>query len=434
MKRKGLLAISPFFFFLFFYIISSLIAGDFKSTPIVVAFLFSSVYALFVTPNHSLTEKIKIFTKGTADPSLIFMILIFILAGTFSSSASAMGCVSNTVNFILTVLPARFILASIFIAGCFLSFGTGSGIGTIVALGPIAAGVAEQTGANMPLTLSVVVCGAMFGDNLSFISDTTVVATQSQGCHLNDKFKVNIFIALPAAIAVCILYVFLGKEINDVDVPSTYNVIKIIPYIIVIICSLLGMNVLVTLLSGSLICGIMGIVMRDFNFYGWLGAMASGIENMSLFITIIMLATGLIAMIQYNGGVKYVVDKCTKFVRGTKSAEAMICVLTALVCACTANNTVTIMSVGGIVKDLSEKFNVDKRKACSIMDISSCIVQETIPYSTHLLPAAAFGGVATIEMLPYVFYPYALVICLIFAIVFGLPKLTRKPLADSVGE
>lgn len=424
--RKGLLAISPLIFFILFYLTSALITGNFSKIPIVVAFLFASVYALVITRKLKLSEKVMTYCKGAGSPNVLFMIMIFVMAGAFAQCASDMGCISETVNMILKLLPPKLIYASLFIAGCFISIATGSGIGSIVALGPIAVGVAESSSASMPLMCALVVCGAMFGDNLSFISDTTILSTSSQGCELKDKFRTNFLIVLPPAILLTLLYIYLGADLTTTVEIGDVQYLKILPYIAVITMSVCGMNVLLVLLLGVLICGIMGLVGGDFDFLGWLTAIEQGINGMSAFIIIIVLAAGMIAMIEHNGGIAYIVSLCTRFIRGRKSAEACICILTALVCICTANNTVTIISVGDIVRGIAQRYGVAPRKAASLMDISSCVLQELTPYSTHLLVAAGFAGITTLSIIPYVFYAYLLAISLVISVLFNIPRIKEE--------
>ena len=429
MIRKGMLGISPLVFFLVLYVGAALLTGTLSKVPIAVMFLFASVYAIVTTPNLPYKEKIKIYCHGAGSPRLTYMIWIFVLAGTFASSAQEMGCIQETVNLILTFLPAQIIYASVFIAGCFISMATGSGMGSIVALCPLAVGVAEGVGGNLSLMCAVVVCGAMFGDNLSFISDTTVLATSSQGCSLKDKFRVNFLIVLPIAVVVLMMFVYQGIGIPmESRPPVELNYWKIVPYVSVIILSVCGVDVMATLFFGTLLCGVMGITMGCFDFGGWLQAVDAGIAVMAPMIAIILLASGMIGVMKYNGGIDFIVSVCRRFIRGRRTAEASIALLTGLVCASTANNTVSILTVSDIVKEISGKYGVDPRKAASLLDTSSCIVQELLPYSTHLLAAASFAGISTISMLPYMYYPLLLTLGVSAAIIFNFPSL--KPLKN----
>lgn len=420
--NKGLIGLSPLILFVLFYLTASLIAGDFTKVPVLVAFFFASIYAVAITRGLSLPDRVRVFGRGAGAPKVIFMLLILFIAGAFAKNAEDMGCIGETVNCILKVLPSRFVYLSIFVAGCFVSFATGSGLGSIVAVGPIAVGLAQACGSSLPFMCANVVCGAIFGDNLSFISDTTIIATTSQGCQPKDKFFTNLKIALPAAIITAVLYLFAGKNLQPVTVTESVNYIKIIPYLAVIIMSVLGMDVLILLLSGTALCGIMGMAMGEFDFYGWLASIEAGINGMGPLALIFIMASGLMALVQHNGGLDFLVSACTRFVRGRRSAEACISLLSALVCACTSNNTIAIMSVAPIAKDLSDRFGVDPRRAASLLDTSSCIMLEFLPYSTHLLAAAAFAGISASQLIPYVFYPFALLLFLIIMIVAGGPR------------
>lgn len=429
MNKKGLFGLSPLIFFLVFFLGASLICGDFSKVSIIVSFFFASIYAVAITKGLSLPDRVRIFGRGAGTTKMMFMVWIFLCAGAFSSSAEAMGCIQETVDCILTLLPAQYIYVSLFIAGCFISMATGSGIGSIVALGPIAIGVAVTTQSNVSLMCALTVCGAIFGDNLSFISDTTIIATTTQGCELKDKFKANMWIATPAAIVVAIIYFILGKGVDIPPINATVEYLKITPYLLVIIMAIAGVDVLILLLTGTLFCGIMGICYGDFDFYGWLTAMEKGMCGMGNLLIIVLLAAGLMALINHNGGIEYLASTCTRFVKGRRSAEAGITILSALTCICTSNNTIAIITVAPTVKKISEQYGVDPRKAACLMDTGSCIALELVPYSTHLLAAAALGGVSAATLLPYVYYPFALIIFLILAIVFTFPRL--KPLAQS---
>ena len=420
--KKGLLGISPLVFFVLFYLVTSLIAGDFTKVPVITVFFVSTIFAIIMTRGLSLSDRVRTFGRGAGTTKLLFMVTIFICAGAFAQSAIAMGCIDATVDLILQLLPSNLILASIFVAGCFLSMATGSGIGSIVALGPIAVGVAQQTGINSAMICALVVCSAMFGDNLSFISDTTVIATTTQGCELKDKFRTNLWVVIPASLIVFGIYIYMGKDYNNIVVPDKdVNILKIMPYLIVLLLSIFGVDVLVSLTLGILICGIEGMVIGAYDFFGWMTAIAEGINSMAFLVVIVILAGGFMALIKYNGGVDFIVKVCTRFIVGRRSAEACICLLSAIMCACTSNNTIAIMNVAGIVKELSEKYGIAPRKAASFMDTSSCITQELLPYSTHLLVAAAFASLSAADLIPYCYYAYILAIFVIISILLNIP-------------
>ena len=426
MNKKGFIGITPLLFFLLFFIGASIICGDFSKVPIVTAFFFASIIAVALTKGLSLPDRVRIYGRGAGTTKMMFMIWIFFCAGAFAKSAEAMGCINETVNCILTLLPPNCIFASIFIAGCFISMATGSGIGSIVALGPIAVGVANATGANMSMMCALVVCGAIFGDNLSFISDTTIIATSTQGCQMRDKFLVNSWIAVPAALVTIGIYLFLGKDMESYEITETVDYIKILPYVLVIIMAVAGVDILVLLLIGTAICGIMGMAYGMFDFYGWLEAIKQGIFSMSELTVIVLMAAGLMALITHNGGMEYLISKCMRIIHGRRSAEFAIALLSAVTCLCTSNNTIAIITVAPAVKEISQKFGIDPRKAASLMDTASCISLELIPYSTHLLAAAALGSVASATLIPFVYYPFALLLFTIIAIVFNIPRLTTK--------
>lgn len=423
--KKGLVAISPLIVFLAFFAFCAWLGKGFDAVPLIVAFLVATVVAVATTSGLSLSERVHVFGRSAGTNNILFIILIFICAGAFASSAKAMGCIDATVYAVLSLLPERYIFVSIFLTGCIISMATGSGIGSIVALGPIAVGISHAIGGNMEMLCAIVVCGAMFGDNLSFISDTTVIATSTQGCELRDKFKANLWIALPASICTIILLIWLGRDLPEVSVPSDAQWIRVLPYILIIALSVLGVDVLVLLLCGALLCGIMGMLLGDFNFIGWIQAINTGIESMGPLTIMVILAAGLMGLVTHNGGTEFIIRICTRFVHSRLSAEVCIAVLTGLICLCTANNTIAIMTVSTIVKELSTKFGIDPRKAAALMDTSSCIVQELIPYSMHLLAAAAFAGISAASLIPHVYYCYLLLLFMIVAIIFNLPRFKK---------
>lgn len=423
--KKGLLGISPLVFFLAFFLGTALLCGEISKVSITISFLFAAIYAVAITKGLNLPDRVRVFARGAGTGKMMFMIIIFVVAGAFAKSAEAMGCIDATVNIILSFLPPKLIFVSLFITGCLISMATGSGIGSIVALCPIAIGICQTIDGNPALFCAIVVCSAMFGDNLSFISDTTIIATSTQGCKMSDKFKVNLWIALPAAIVTIIIYYYLGRGAGSVDVEHTAQNIKILPYILVIVLSVCGCDVLITLLTGALICGIMGMSMGEFNFIGWTSAMEAGVNGMGSLIIVVILAAGTMALITHNGGLDFIVSICTKFVKSRKSAEGCIALLTALICVCTSNNTIAIVSVSSIVKEISEKYGVDPRKAASLMDTSSCIALELLPYSTHTMVAATFAGISAASAIPYMFYAFMLALFLIVSIVFDLPRLRK---------
>lgn len=420
--KKGLLALSPLIVFIVFYLVLSLIAGSFNKVPITVAFMIASIYAIATSGGFPLAKRIDIYSRGAGSSSLLLMLWIYVLAGAFAASAKAMGSIDATVNLALSVLPSGMLLPGLFIAACFISISIGTSVGTVVALVPIAAGIAQATGSNLPLTTAIIVGGAYFGDNLSFISDTTVVATQTQGCKMSDKFRVNSLIVTPAALIILLIYGLMGQNVQAPAHIGEINFVKVIPYLVVLITAILGMNVMSVLTIGILLCGILGIVEGGYDFFGWLEAMGKGITGMGELVIIAMMAGGMLEIIRSNGGIDYLIDKLTAHVSSKRGAELSIAALVSLVNICTANNTVAILTVGGIAKKIGDRYGVDKRKAASILDTFSCTVQGLIPYGVQMLLAAGLAKVSPIEIIPYLYYPMAIGIAALAAIIFRLPK------------
>lgn len=420
--RKGFWALSPLLVFLFLYLVTSIIANDFYKVPIVVAFLISCIYAVLITKDTKLEERIKIFSKGAGNPNMMLMIWIFILAGAFAASAKNMGAIDATVNLTLHLLPDNLLLAGIFLASCFISLSVGTSVGTIVALTPIAAGIADKTDTNLPMLVAIVVGGAYFGDNLSFISDTTILATKTQGCEMKDKFKVNFMIVTPAAIIALILYIFGGINIEAPQNIPPVNVLKVIPYLIVLATAIMGMNVMIVLTLGILLAGAIGFVTEEYTLYTWFNAMGSGIMNMGELIIITMLAGGLIELIRYNGGITYVIQSLTKKINGKRGAELSIAALVSLTDICTANNTVAIITVGPLANEIAERYGIDKRKSASILDTFSCFAQGLIPYGAQMLMAAGLASINPVCIIPYLYYPMLMGLCAFLSIIFRYPK------------
>lgn len=421
-NRKGLLALSPLFVFIFFYLILSLIAGDFYKVPITVAFMVASIYAVAISATMPLQRRIDTFSRGAGADRLLLMLWIYVLAGAFAASAKEMGSIDATVNLALTALPSDLLLPSLFVAACFISVSIGTSVGTVVALVPIAVGIAQSTHTSIPLMAAVIVGGAYFGDNLSFISDTTVVATQTQGCKMSDKFKVNSQIVAPAAIIVLVIYALMGLSLQAPPQVPDVQWTKVIPYIAVLVIALMGMNVMAVLTIGIALCGIIGMADGTYGLYDWFGAMGKGIVGMGELVIIAMLAGGMLEMIRENGGIDYLIEKLTAHVHTKRGAELSIAALVSLVNVCTANNTVAILTVGGIAKKIGDRFGVDKRKAASILDTFSCTVQGLIPYGVQMLLAAGLAGVSPIEILPYLYYPMTIGVAALLCILFRYPK------------
>ena len=420
-----MLALSPFLIFMIVYLAGSLIAGDFYKLPLTVAFLIASAYAICITPKLKLKERINIFSRGAGNENIMLMVWIFVLAGAFAKIADQMGAIDATVNLTLHILPSGLLLPGLFLAACFISLSIGTSVGTVVALTPVAVGIAEQTGCTLPLIVAVVVGGAFFGDNLSFISDTTIVATQTQGCKMNDKFKANIWLALPAAIIVFVLYIFLGKEIQapqDIQLLAWY---KVIPYLSVLVLAIAGVNVLVVLLVGILLAGTIGMLSGSFGLMDAMGAMGQGIMGMSELIIVTLLAGGMLALIRHNGGIDYLIHALTMRINGKRGAKFTIASLVILADLCTANNTIALVTVGPMAREIAEKYGIDKRISASLLDTFSCFAQGLIPYGAQLLMAAGLANITPFDIIGYLYYPIALGVMAALGIVFDFPKLKR---------
>lgn len=420
--KKGLLALSPLVVFILMYLVTSIIAGDFYKVPITVAFMAASMYAVVICGGLPLGKRIDIFSRGASTGQMMLMIWIFILAGAFAHTAKVMGAIDATVNLSLTLLPGNMLLAGLFLAACFISLSVGTSVGTIVALTPIAAGIASQTDSSAALVTAVVVGGSFFGDNLSFISDTTIAATQTQGCRLSDKFRANSFIVMPAAMIVFVVYLFLGQGITSPHSVGDMSFVKVIPYLIVLLTAVIGMNVMAVLTLGILSSGLIGLLTSCFDVYGWMGAMGEGIVGMGELIIITMMAGGLLEIIKYNGGIDYLIRVLTSHVGNKRGAELSIAALVSMVNLCTANNTVAILTVGGIAKQIGDRYGVDNRKCASILDTFSCTMQGIIPYGAQILMAAGLAQLNPVSILPYLYYPLIVGITALLSILFRYPK------------
>ena len=420
-----MLALSPFFIFMVVYLVGSLIAGDFYELPLTAAFLIASAYAIGITPKIKLRERINVFSRGAGDENIMLMIWIFVLAGAFATTASKMGAIDATVNLTLRLLPASMLLPGLFLAACFISLSIGTSVGTVVALTPVAVGIAEQTGFSLPMIVALVVGGAFFGDNLSFISDTTIVATQTQGCKMNDKFKANIWLAAPAAIIVLVAYIFIGQGIEVPAYLPEVEWYKVIPYVAVLVMAIVGVNVLIVLFIGILLAGIMGMATGSFDAIGWMGAMGNGIMGMSELIIVTLLAGGMLALIRHNGGIEYLIHALTKRIRGKRGAKCTIALLVILADMCTANNTIALVTVGPMAKEIADKYGIDKRISASLLDTFSCFTQGFLPYGAQLLMAAGLAQITPFEITAYLYYPLALGLMALLGIVFDYPRRYR---------
>lgn len=414
-------ALSPLIVFLVLYLATSIIAQDFYKMPIAVAFLASAIYSILITPGK-LNKRVELYCKGAGNNTMMLMILIFVLAGAFASSAKVMGAVDSTVNLTLQLLPPSFILPGIFIASCFISLSIGTSCGTIAALTPIAVGLASASEFSVPMMVGLVVGGTYFGDNLSFISDTTIIATQTQGCSMDDKFKVNVRIVLPVALFLLVIYYIIGSEMILAAEVAEYSIVKVLPYIVVIIAALAGINVVIVLLTGLVLTGVIGIANGSFDVFGWCAAMNEGIMGMGELIVVTMLAGGMMALIRENGGIDYIIKGLTRGINSKRSGEFGIAALAFLVNVCTANNTVAIITAGPIAHDIAKRFSIDSRKSASILDTASCFAQGILPYGAQILIAAGLASISPVSIMPYLFYPFAIGLALILCIAFRYPR------------
>lgn len=416
-------ALSPLVVFLCLYLVTSLIIDDFYKVPITIAFLVASVYAVAITKGLSLNDRILQYSTGAANKNIMLMIWIFILAGAFAKSAETMGAIDATVNLALYLLPDNLLLAGVFLASCFISLSIGTSVGTIVTLVPVAAGIAEKTDPGMlPLVTALVIGGAFFGDNLSFISDTTIAATRTQGCVMRDKFRVNLLIALPAALIVFIYYIVCGSGIESAYEVQEIAWGKVVPYLIVLATAIAGVNVTLVLLLGIVSTGIVGMCYGSFDVFGWFGSMGEGIIGMGELIIITLMAGGLLELIRFNGGVDYILGVLTRHIRGKRGAELSIAALVSLANVCTANNTIAIITVGPLASNIAEQYRIDKRKSASILDIFSCVVQGVIPYGAQMLIAAGLTGLSPLSIIGYLYYPMLLGVVALLCILLRFPR------------
>lgn len=415
-------ALMPLVVFLCLYLVTSLIVNDFYKVPITVAFLVASVYAVATTKGLSLNDRILQYSSGAANKNIMLMLWIFILAGAFAQSAKAMGAIDATVNLTLLLLPDNLLLAGIFLASCFISLSIGTSVGTIVALTPVAAGIAMKTDVSLPFMTALVIGGAFFGDNLSFISDTTIAATRTQGCVMRDKFRVNFLIAVPAALLVFIYYIIYGTQVESASEIHAIEWGKVIPYLIVLGTAIAGMNVTLVLLLGVLSTGIIGCIYGSFDLFGWFASMGEGITGMGELIIITLMAGGMLELIRFNGGVDYILHHLTSHVSNKRGAELSIAALVSLANFCTANNTIAIITVGPLANNIAEQFRVDKRKSASILDTFSCVVQGLIPYGAQMLIAAELTKLSPISIISYLYYPIILGIVALLSILLRYPK------------
>ena len=415
-------ALLPLGVFLVAYAAVSVAAGDFYKMPITVAFVLASMVAIMQTAGPTLSARVERFCQGAANPNILMMVMIFILAGGFAQTAKAAGAVEAAVNLTLALLPGNMLAAGLFLAACVVSVAIGTSVGTIVALTPVAAGLAAQTGLSAALMGAVVISGAMFGDNLSVISDTTIVATRTQGCKMADKLKTNFRLVMPLAILTTIIYIFAVSGATQTVPTVTVNWLKVLPYLAVLVAAVRGVHVMVVLTGGTILCGVVGLLDGSFNGWGWINSVGTGINSMGELIIVTLLAGGMLELMRINGGLAWIVQKSTSHLRDRKGAELGLATVVSLANVCTANNTIALIMAGPIAKEIAKKFNIAPNRAASLLDIFSCVTQGILPYGAQLLMAASLSGVPPLQMMKYLYYPYLLGLGALAAIWWNLPR------------
>ena len=416
---KKAIALLPIGVFLVLFLGTGIIMKDFYAMPAIVAFLIALAVAFIQNRKTSFSEKIKIIAQGVGDENIITMCLIFLCAGAFSGAVTAAGGVESTVNFGLSILPSSIAVVGLFVVGCFISLSMGTSMGTIAALAPIAVGISEKTGYAMAICIGAVVCGAMFGDNLSMISDTTIAAVKTQGCEMKDKFKANFFIVLPAAIVTMVIFFLITKNGNYQGAEDlSYNLLQIVPYIVVLVGALIGMNVFLVLIGGTVISLIVGLATGSLALNEMFGVVGNGITGMYDITVISIIVACIVSLVKHHGGIAVILDLIRKRIKGKKGAELGIGALALLVDACTANNTVAIVMAGPIAKEISTEFDVEAKRSASLLDIFASVGQGLIPYGAQLLSAAELTKLTSFDIMPYLFYPILMAVSAVCFILF----------------
>lgn len=418
----GWFGLSPLLVFLLVYLVTSVVSGDFYKMPITVAFLVASAFAIAITRGVSLEERIRQFSRGASDANILLMIWIFVLAGAFATGAKSMGAIDATVNVILSLLPSSFLLPGLFIASCFISLSIGTSVGTVVALVPIALGIGESIGMPSAYVAAIITGGAFFGDNLSFISDTTIAATRTQGCSMQDKFRVNILIVLPAALLALGIYLFRGLDLPPQSSPEMGSLVLMLPYLLVLVAAIAGVNVLIVLTIGILSCGIVGVSTGALPLWEWVSSLGEGVTGMGELIIVTLLAGGMLELIRYNGGINFLLRHLSRGIRGKRGAELTIAALVSIANLCTANNTIAILTTGKVSREITEKYQLDPRKTASILDTFSCFIQGIIPYGAQLLLASKLASVSPIDIIPHLYYPFIMGGCALLSILLRYPR------------
>lgn len=426
-KKGNAWALIPLIIFVGMFLGVGIITGDFTTMPLNVAILVATIVGLVLNRKESFQKKVEIFTKGAGHSNIILMMLIFLLAGAFSQTTEDMGGVKSTVNLGLSLIPENLIIVGLFVICMFVSLSMGTSVGTVAAIAPVGFGLSQQADVSAAITMATVVGGAMFGDNLSMISDTTIAAVRTQKTKMRDKFKVNIKIVLPGAIFTVIVLWFLtnGAQI-DASKSYDYDLIKVVPYLFVLILALFGVNVIIVLIGGIILSAIIGLFYGTFDWIGLLSSISKGIIGMEDIAIIALLIGGLVALIQHNGGITWLLNFVRNRVKSKRGAELGIAGLVSVADISTANNTISILMAGPLAKDISDEYGVDPRKSASILDMFASCFQGLLPYSPQLIAAAGVASISPFELVPYAIYPMILGICGLIAIAFRLPRLDKK--------
>lgn len=418
-EKSNAAALLPIGVFLVIFLGSGVITGDFYAMPAIVAFLIALFVAFCQNRGLSFDEKISIISKGVGNENIITMSLIFLCAGAFSGAVTAASGVESTVNLGLSILPAKVAVVGLFIIGCFISVSMGTSMGTIAALAPIAVGISEKTGFSLAVCIGAVVCGAMFGDNLSMISDTTIAAVKTQGCEMKDKFRENFFIVLPAAIVTIVLFFFITRNGNfKLAEELTYNIWRVVPYVLVLVGALIGINVFLVLISGTVISLIVGVATGSLAVGDMFAAVGEGVTGMYDITVISIVVACIVSLVKEFGGIQFILNLIKKSIKGQKGGEIGIAGLSLLVDMCTANNTVAIVMAGPIAKEISEEFDISSRRSASLLDIFTSVGQGMIPYGAQLLSAASLTGLTPFAIMPYLFYPILMAVSAVLFILF----------------
>lgn len=424
---RGLLALSPVAVFLALYLVVSLVKGDFYAMPVAVALAVGSAWGIVLLRGRSLSDRIGVFSRSAAHPDIIYMIWIFILAGAFASAAKSIGAIEATVALTLRAFPGEWIMPGLFVSACIISLSIGTSVGTVVAITPLAVEIARAAGdeSTVAMFVAAVIGGAFFGDNLSFISDTTIASTRTQGCSMSDKFKANIWIVVPAAIITLCVYVVIGHEASGIPVPDAPNAWLTIPYLLILATAIAGVNVVVVLMLGILAALVTGVAAGTAGLTAICVAMGEGIDSMGNLIVVTLMAAGLVGVVKTLGGIDFLIDRLSRRVTGRRGAQASIALLAGSVDVCTANNTVAILTVGTISSTIARRFGVDPRKSASLLDTASCIAQCLIPYGAQTLMATSLAGLTPAAPWPYLYYPWALTLVTALSIIFLFPRRLR---------